>query len=205
MISFEQFLLDVASRGEAVNTFFERRLFGLIGMLHRITDTLNSAGIPHEVVGGLAVLIYVEEANPEHTALTSHVDLMVHRSDLERIKEAGAKDGFRFDQGAKGDRLIYGPDEREKYAVRFVFSGEKIGPMQQDSNPPIDPVVKVVHEKEVLVIPILDLIRMKLNSYRRVDQVHVKTLEAADLVTGDVENTLTAELAARLKYIRETE
>jgi hypothetical protein len=77
--------------------------------------------------------------------------------------------------------------------------------MQQDPNPPIEPVVKVVHEKEVLVIPILDLIRMKLNSYRRVDQVHVKTLEAADLVTGDVENTLTAELAARLKYIRETE
>lgn len=205
MISFEQFLLDVASRGEAVNTFFERRLFGLIGMLHRITDTLNLAGIPHEVVGGLAVLIYVEEANPEHTALTSHVDLMVHRSDLERIKEAGAKDGFRFDQGANGHRLIHGPDEREKYAVRFVFSGEKIGPMQQDSNPPIEPVVKVVHEKEIWVIPIVDLIRMKLNSYRRVDQVHVKTLEAAGLVTGDVENTLTAELAARLKYIRGTE
>ena len=205
MISFEQFLLDVASRGEAVNTFFERRLFGLTGMLHRITDTLNLAGIPHEVVGGLAVLIYVEEANPEHTALTSHVDLMVHRSDLERIKEAGAKDGFRFDQGANGHRLIHGPDEREKYAVRFVFSGEKIGPMQQDSNPPIEPVVKVVHEKEIWVIPIVDLIRMKLNSYRRVDQVHVKTLEAAGLVTGDVENTLTAELAARLKYIRGTE
>jgi hypothetical protein len=205
VISFEQFLLDAASRGEAVNTLFERRLFGLIGMLHRITDTLNSAGIPHEVVGGLAVLIYVEEANPEHTALTPNVDLVVRRSDLERIKEAAAKDGFRFDQGAKGDRLIHGSDERAAFAVRLVFSGERITPTQEACNPPVEPVVKVVHEKEVLVIPIADLIRMKLISNRLVDQVHVKTMDVVGLVTPDVDKTLTPELAARLKHIRETE
>ena len=57
-----------------MNTLFEERLFALVGMLHKITDTFNSHYIPHELIGGLAVLIYVEEANPEHTPLTRDVD-----------------------------------------------------------------------------------------------------------------------------------
>lgn len=65
--------------------------------------------------------------------------------------------------------------------------------------------VKVVHDKELSGIPIVDLIRMKLNSYRLVDQVHIKAMEAAGLVTFDVESTLTPKLAARLKHVRETD
>jgi hypothetical protein len=188
-----------------VNIHFEERLFGLIGMVHQITDTLKSATVPHEVVGGLAVLIYVEEVSPELTVLTKHVDLMIHRSDLERIKEAGARDGFRFEQGAKGDRLIHESDEKATYAVRLVFSGEMVSPTQLTPNPPIEPVIKVVHRKEVLVISIADLIRMKLNSYRLVDMVHIQSMQAAGLVTIDIENTLTPKLAARLKHIREND
>jgi arginase family enzyme len=46
---------------------------------------------------------------------------------------------------------------------------------------------------------------MKLISNRLVDQVHVKTMDVVGLVTPDVDKTLTPELAARLKHIRETE
>src|SRR5277367_6938348 len=96
MPTFEQFLANAASRGEAVNTLFEERLFELVGVLHKITEALVESQIPHEVIGGLAVLIHVEEANPEYTSLTRDVDLMVQRSDLERIKFSVAKQGFRF-------------------------------------------------------------------------------------------------------------
>ncbi len=50
--------------------------------------------IPYELIGGLAVLIHVEEANPEHSTLTRDVDLMVHREDLERIQAAAAERRF---------------------------------------------------------------------------------------------------------------
>ncbi len=205
MPAFEKFLVDAANRGEGVNTLFEERLFGLVGMLHKITDTLNAQHIPHELIGGLAVLIYVEEANPELTALTRDVDLMVDRSDLERIKETAGTGGFRFCHAAGVDMLIYGPTESAGNAVHLVFSGEKVRPTQATPNPPIRPDRKHVHGKDVQVIPLVDLIRMKLSSNRLKDQVHIQSMDTAGLITSDVEHTLTPELAARLKHVRETE
>jgi hypothetical protein len=65
MLTFREFLADAAKKGEVVNTLFEERLFDLVGVLHKITDALSSESIPHALIGGLAVLIHVEEANPE--------------------------------------------------------------------------------------------------------------------------------------------
>ncbi len=203
--SFEQFLLDVISKGEAVNTLFEEKLFHLAGLLHKITDTFNARHIPHELIGGLAVLIYVEEASPEHAATTRDVDLLVHRSDLDRIQKAAAEDGFRFRHAAGLDMLIYGPVESARNAVHLLYAGEKVTPAQATPNPTINPAHKYFHGKTVLVIPIADLLRMKLSSYRLKDQVHVKAMEAAGLITPDAESALTPELAARLKHVRETE
>ena len=205
MLTFEQFLADAANRGEAVNTLFGERLFGLVGILHRITDALASEHIPHEVVGGLAVLIHVEEASPEHASLTRDVDLMVRRSDLERIKLAAVKHGFRFRHAAGIDMLVYGDTESAKNAVHLIFSGEKVRPHYSAPTPPIEPERKHIHGKEVMVIPVTDLVQMKLTSYQDKDRVHIRSMDAAGLLTHEVEGRLTAELLSRLKIIRETE
>lgn len=195
MTAFEKFLLDAASRREPVNTLFEERLFGLIEILHKITEALASAQIPHEVIGGLAVLIHVEEANPELSTLTRDVDLMVYRSDLERIKLAAEAHGFRHVAGV--DMLVYGGTEPVKNSVRLIFNGVAACS--------IDPERKQFHGKEIPIIPVADLVRMKLTSYRDKDRVHVRGMDAAGLITQDVERGLTPELLARLKHIRETE
>jgi hypothetical protein len=200
----KQFLLQAANKGELVNTLFEERLFGLIGVLHSITNALDSQGIPHELIGGLAVLVYVEEANPELSALTRDVDLMIHRSDLDRIKTAAASAGFRFRHTAGLDMLIYGPAESARNAVHLLFSGEKVNPAQATPNPAITPVHKQIQGKDVMVIPLPDLVRMKLSSYRLKDQVHIQTLDASGLITPEVEKSLTSELLVRLDHIRAT-
>jgi hypothetical protein len=205
MPTFEQFLANAASRGEAVNTLFEERLFELVGVLHKITEALVESQIPHEVIGGLAVLIHVEEANPEYTSLTRDVDLMVQRSDLDRIKLAGAKYGFRFRHVAGVDMLIYGQTESAKNAVHLIFSGEKVRSHYLSPAPPIDPERKRVQGKEVMVIPVAGLVIMKLTSNRDKDRVHIRSLDAAGLVSHEVEMQLTPELQSRLKNIRETE
>lgn len=64
MLTFEEYLTQTAAKGEGINLVFEQRLFELVEVLHRITDTLSAEEIPHEVIGGLAVLIHVEEADP---------------------------------------------------------------------------------------------------------------------------------------------
>jgi hypothetical protein len=205
MLTFEQFLAGAANRGEAVNTLFEERLFGLVGILHKITDALTAEHIPHEVIGGLAVLIHVEEANPEQTALTRDVDLLVLRSDLERVKSAAAKHGFRFRHVAGVDMLIFGDTDSARNAVHLIFSGEKVRPNYVASTPPIEPQRKDIHGKEIMVAPVSDLVRMKLTSFRLKDQVHVKSLDSVGLITAEVEQTLTPELMPRLKQIRDTE
>jgi hypothetical protein len=115
MSAFSEFLKDATLKGEPVNTLFEERLFDLVGVLHKITETLTADGVPHELIGGLAVLVHVEEADPEHAMLTRDVDLMVRREDLERIQESAARDGL--------DIWLYGDTNSAKNTVHLIFSG----------------------------------------------------------------------------------
>ena len=50
---------------------FEQRLFDLAGILHKIAGPLMAEGVPHELIGGLAVLVHVEDAGcrPDDSAL----------------------------------------------------------------------------------------------------------------------------------------
>lgn len=194
MVTFEQFLSDAAAKGEAVNTLFEERLFDLAGVLHKISDALAQADIPHELIGGLAVLVHVEEADPAHAMLTRDIDLMVRRADLDRIKYAAARNGFRFRRAAGVDMLLYGGTDSAKNLVRLIVSAG-----------PIAPEKKRIQGKEVMVIPVSDLVRMKLTSFRIKDQVHIQVMDRAGLITPEVEKKLDEELRSRLRRVRETE
>jgi hypothetical protein len=205
MLTFTQFLREAADRGEAVNLVFEQRLFDLAGILHKITGPLMAEGVPHELIGGLAVLVHVEEADPEHATLTRDVDLMIRRSDLERVREIGARHGFRFRHTAGLDMLLYGETNSARNAVHLLFSGEKVRPNQTTPNPPIQPEKKSILGVEVFIIPVADLVQMKLSAYRDKDRVHIRSMDAAGLITAEVEGTLPVELQARLRHTRETE
>lgn len=205
MLTFEQFLQDTAQKGEAINLIFEERLFGLVGVLHKIADPLMAENVPHELIGGLAVLVHVEAADPTHSTLTRDVDLMILRSDLEHVKEIASQHGFRFRHSAGLDMLLYSETDSARNAVHLIFSGEKTGPNQATPNPPIHPERRAIHGREVFVIPVVDLARMKLSAYHDQDRVHVRSMDAAGLITPAVEQALPAELQSRLQHVRETE
>jgi len=191
MPNFAQFLANAAEKGEAVNILFEERLYDLVRVLHKITEALTSEGIPHELIDGLAVLVHVEEADPKHSTLTRDVDLIV-REDLERIKLAAAKNGFRFRHTAGVGMLLYGEGDSAENAASCVqrqFRAEK----------------KRILGEEVLVIPVADLLRMKLSAFRDKDRVHVRSMNAAGLITAGVEEKLPGELRVRLQQVRVTE
>jgi hypothetical protein len=205
MLTFAQFLHDTADRGEAVNLVFEQRLFDLAGILQKITGPLMAEGVPHELIGGLAVLIHVEEADPEHTTLTRDVDLMIRRADLAKVTEIAARHGFRFRHTAGLDMLLYGDTTSARNAVHLLFSGEKVHPNQATPNPPIQPEKKGILGAEVFIIRVADLVRMKLSANRDKDRVHIRSMDAAGLIPSGVENALPLELRERLQHIRATE
>ena len=205
MLSYQEFLSQAVERGEGVNMIFEERLFGLIAALGRISDALTEAHISYEVIGGLAVLIHVEEANPEYSALTRDVDLMVRRRDLEHIKEVAAARGYRFRHVAGVDMLTSAESTHARDSVHLIFSQERVRTGYLTATPAIDPETKHILGKDVMVIRVKDLVQMKLTSFRLKDQVHVKTLDAVGLITPEVEQHLQPELFARLTRVRQTD
>jgi hypothetical protein len=205
MLTFAEFLGNAASRREFVNVLFEERVFELIGTLHKLSLPLEQAGVPHELVGGLAVFLHVENADSTHSSLTRDIDLMIRRDDLPRVVAIAEEHGFRFRHSAGLDMLLYGETNSARNAVHLIFSGERAKATQLEVHPDIRPVKAGLHGQDFLVIPVVDLVRMKLSAYRDKDRVHIRGMEAAGLITHAVEQALAPELLARLQHIRETE
>ena len=83
MSLLEETLILGPAIGEAVNVVFEERLSRLVSILHRVAMPLAQERIDYELVGGLAVFVHVEEADPEHSKLSAfrlkdrvHVQIM---------------------------------------------------------------------------------------------------------------------------------
>jgi hypothetical protein len=204
MLTLEQFLRDTATKGGAINLMFEERLFGLVEILHKVADMFTAEGIPYEIVGGMAVAMQLERVDRDQVMLTRDVDLMLDRSDFERVKEAAPRHGFHYRHAAGLDMLLHGDEKKAIRGVHLLFSGEKVRPYQTP-NPPLMPERITIYGKEVSVVPVVDLVRMKLNSYRDKDRVHVRALDAVGLITPDVERVLPADLHSRLQHIRTSE
>ena len=134
----EQFLGNITGKGGAVNLMFEERLFGLVEILHKVTDMFASEQVPYELIGGMAVAAQMEQVDRDAVMLTKDVDVMIHRSDLERVKETAPHHGFHFRHTAGLDMLLYGDEKKAVKGVHLVFSGEAVK-ANQAPNPPIAP------------------------------------------------------------------
>ncbi|HXJ91531.1 MAG TPA: hypothetical protein VMT20_01455 [Terriglobia bacterium] len=202
-MGFVEFPEEAAHKGEVVNLVFEERLFNLVGILQKIAEPFAAAGIPYEVVGGLAVLIHVEEADPAHSVLTRDVDILISRSDFDRAVAAAESQGFRFRHVAGVDMFLYG--DKAVNAIHLLFAGEKVKAAQTTAHPLVAPERKTIQGQQVPVIPVADLVRMKLSANRDKDRVHLRSLDAAGLITPEIERGLSEQLQARLRQVRETE
>lgn len=205
MATFAEFLEDAAAKREFVNVLFEERVFELVGTLQKLSGPLAQAGVPHELVGGLAVFLHVENADSTHSSLTRDIDVMIRREDLPQVIAIAEGHGFRFRHSAGLDMLLYGETTSARNAIQLLFAGEKVKESQVEAHPSIRPVRAGLHGQDFLVIPVVDLVRMKLSSYRDKDRVHIRGMDAAGLLTEAVEDALSADLRSRLRHIRETE
>jgi len=184
---------------------FEERFFALLGTLEKITKALVDAKIPFELIGGGAVMLHVNQVKPSAVRNTKDVDIMVQRADLDRIKEAAAQHGFTFRHAAGVDLLLPARETQARNAVRLIFTGENVRPNQATPNPPLRLQHISVHGVDVAVVPVADLVLMKLSDNRDIDRVHVRDLDLVGLVTPEIERALPPVIHARLQEIRGTE
>jgi hypothetical protein len=93
-----------------------------------------------------------------------------------------------------------GPSARR--AVHLVFAGEKVRPDYPEAAPDLTAGRTL---QGVRLIPLVDLVRMKLTSFRAKDEAHLKDLDQAGLITPEIEGSLSGVLRERLSQARARE
>lgn len=175
---------------EAVEAVRERAL--------RATAALRDAGIPYAVAGGNAVAAWVARVDRAAVRNTQDVDILVRRSDFNAVKAALEGVGFKHHELMGVDCFIDLPDGGPRDAVRLLYAGEKVLP--QHAAPSAD-VTEVEPADDYDVLTLEALVRMKLNSFRRKDQVHLLDFLDVGLVDATWLENLLPEHAERLQQL----
>jgi hypothetical protein len=173
-----------------VNAFFEKRVEQLFELARRVEEAFSSAGLDYRVVGGLATYLYVEEAEPDAGRLTKDIDIAVCREDLPKIAKAVETFGLQYRHVAGVDMLVQAGAPSARRAVH-IFATTQLGPVRRI--------------RQIRLIPLVDLVRMKLTSFRLKDQVHLKDLDEARLITAELESQIPASFLERLAEVRSRE
>lgn len=185
-----------------VNTFFEERLENLFALADKVAQAFAAAGLPYRVVGGLATYLYVEEKEPDAGRLTRDIDIVVRREDLDAIARAVEPFGLQYRHVAGVDMLVQKDEPSARRAVHIVFSGEKIRADYPEPTPNLSGSRNV---RGIELLPLVDLLRMKLNSFRLKDQTHLQDLDQAGLITPEIESQLSQVHRERLARVRASE
>lgn len=166
--------------------------------LLRATRALDAAGVPYAVVGGNAVAAWVADVDPAAVRNTQDVDILLRRPDLDRAIAAMSAAGFIYRHVASVDRFLDGTGAKARDAVHIVFAQEKV----RYADPLPTPDVAESEPSERFRLLSLDaLVRMKLTSFRRKDQVHLLDMLDVGLIDESWIAKLPAELAPRLRQL----
>jgi hypothetical protein len=96
------------------------------------------------------------------------------------------------------DCLIDGPDGSPRNAVHLLYAGEKVRP--QYITPSVE-VSEIEHAEDYDIVTLEALVRMKLNSFRRKDQLHLLDFISIGLVDATWLSNLLPQHAERLQQL----
>ena len=164
----------------------------------RAAAALEQAGIPYAIAGGNAVAAWVARVDRAAVRNTQDVDILVRRSDFDAVKIALEAVGFKHHNIMDVDCFIDGPNGKPRDAVHLLFAGEKVRPTYPA---PSADVSDAVPAENYQVLSLESLVRMKLNSYRRKDQVHLLDLLDVGLIDSTWLPRLLPEHAERLQQL----
>ena len=164
--------------------------------LERITGALDKAQVPHALVGGQAVALWVATKDPAAVRTTKDVDILLRPDDLPRARAAAASVALDYFEVMGVGMLLERSDPNPRKAVHLLWSGEKVRPEYPLPSPTVDERVTLEPGKHV--VSLNGLVRMKLMANRDQDRVHLRDLIDVGLIARDVLPTLPSELASRL-------
>jgi len=169
--------------------------------LLRASAALEAAGVLYAVAGGNAVAAWVASVDPSAVRNTQDVDILLSRADLEAASRALQAAGFIRRHVAGEEMFLDGPDALVRDAVHVVMAGERVRPDYLEASPE---VAHSIRNEQFFVMTLDALVRMKLTSFRRKDQVHLLDLLEVGLIDASWTRRFPPELAGRLQHLIDT-
>lgn len=191
-------MVEIRYTGNALWNRIERAVEIVRERLRRVTEALNAADVPYAIIGGNAVQHWVAQVDESVVRHTRDVDIILNRADLDRATEALEAVGFIYRKSAAVTMFLDGPDAKARDAVHVVFAGEKV---RDDYPAPVPTIEDVALMGTAKTLPFEQLVRMKLTSFRRKDQVHLLDMISIDLLDETWPARLGSELGARLQQL----
>lgn len=187
-------------------TLLDRMVLGVERVrdrLVRASGALEAAGIAYAVAGGNAVAAWVATVDAAAVRNTQDVDILLRRSDLEAAARALAGAGFVRRHVAAPELFLDGPDAKARDAVRLLMAREKVRPEYAAAAPDVTEFANP-GGGTIRVVALEALVRMKLTSFRRKDQVHLLDMLEIGLIDAGWTTRLGPELGARLQRLIDT-
>lgn len=174
---------------EAVQAVRERLL--------RSAAALREAGIPYAIIGGNAVAAWVARIDKAAVRNTQDVDILIRRCDVDAVRLA--LEGVGFHQVEQSPHcFIDGPKASQRDAVHLVFADD--WPNLFGSITPAT-VLDAIDAEGYRVLSLEALVRMKLQSFRIKDCMHLRDLLDIGLIDSSWLQKLIPEHAARLQEL----
>ncbi len=164
--------LGLASWERVVQAVDEVRLL-------RATSALEQAGIAYAVIGGNAVATWVGSVDKAAVRFTQDVDVLLKREDLATAQAAMTAAGFHYHETLDVHMFLDDAQASPREAVHILFANEKV---QQDYAVPTPDLSETEAGEHYRVLNLEALVRMKLTSFRRKDQVHIQDMIGVGLV-----------------------
>jgi len=172
--------------------------------LEKAANALSGLGVPYAVVGGNAVAAWVSRVDAAAVRNTRDVDILLRREDMDRAKAALESAGFvhrrvaSLGKAAAMDVFLDGPDAKVRDAIHILWAGEKAVPDAVEPTPELG-LTELGDGFDL--IPLEDLVRMKLISFRNKDRMHLRDLASVGLVDERWPARFPPTLGERLQVI----
>jgi hypothetical protein len=191
-------MIEFKYKGEELYARMEEGVERVNVRLRRAVEAFELAQIPYAVVGGFAVRAWVAQVDTAALRTTADVDILIRPEDLPRAILAMTAAGFHYRQTSGVDMFVDTPDGSARDAVHIVLCGQMIRASDPEPNPDLGSPTRA---SDFNTIAFEALVRMKLNSFRRKDQMHLIDMISLGMIDETWLGSFPPVLSARLKEL----
>ena len=189
-------MVEFTITGEALWARMERAVEKVNERLRKAVRILEESQVPYAVIGGHAIRAWVAQVDEAALRTTQDVDILVRPEDLQALIAAMTAAGWHHRVANELDMFVEHPEASARDAIHVLLCGRVEG--GGEPNPDIPPTTRA---GDFQTIPLETLVRMKLNAFRRKDQVHLLDLISLGMIDESWLDRFPERLIERLKTL----